>query len=149
MLFNKKKELKGKLIIDKEDFKAVSITFGEEPLLIGLGTPDKLKKEITGEISVKDASAEGSYKKEREFTWDYLYNPTVIPQLIPFERARDLASATTATVSGTEVVLGEFRGLKTSEDQKIWDDVLHGKIAENEVQKIKSLKKWGNEEEKS
>ena len=107
--FGKKKKIEGDIVVDNPDIKVVSVTFEGKPFVIGIGTTEERQVEGEGSLDVK--GGKGKYQSQKAVAWKMLYDPKVLPNMMPLENLKIFAASTVAVTSGDASVLsaGEFR----------------------------------------
>ena len=92
---NGKNLFEGSLIIDIPEIKVVEASFDKKLLLFALGTMPKRDAAVSGERN-------DEYKGDLE--WRIFYDPTVLPNFMPADKAKELMHGAVAMSSGSASV---------------------------------------------
>jgi hypothetical protein len=96
--------LESSLLIDAADMKVVQASYDNKPLFFAVGTP----RETENFSALEDGETETD--KARNLKWKIFYDTTILPQLMPPEKVKNLmlgivsASAKTTSVYDTDTV---------------------------------------------
>jgi hypothetical protein len=87
----------GSLIIDLPDIKVVEASFDKKILLFAVGTPEPRVTAVSDERSLEGIGDKDSL----EMKWKIFYDPTVLPDSIPVDKAMDFMAGAVAVSSGS------------------------------------------------
>lgn len=95
----RKNPFEGSLIIDNPDIKVVEAKYNKKPFLFAVGTSKQRELKISGKGNAEGMGAK--YQTQKDLDWQVLYNPKVLPEFIPIEKAKNLMAGTVAVTSGS------------------------------------------------
>jgi hypothetical protein len=88
--------LEASIIIDIADIKVVEASFNSKLLLFAVGTTQKSQRTLSNEGREEERES----KSEPDLEWKVFYDSTVLPQLMPFDKATSLMAGIVALSSG-------------------------------------------------
>lgn len=86
--------------IDNPDVKIVEARYKGKPFVVGVGTSERREVKGSGKVGLQEG-VKGEYESQKSLKWDVLFNPKALPDFIPIEKAKDLATSTVAVTGST------------------------------------------------
>lgn len=109
----KKKPIEGDMIIDNPDIKVAAVSHKGKPFVLGIGTTEE--RQVEGEAAVDiPVGGRGKYQTQKTLKWKILYDPKVLPDLMPLEDFKNFATSSVAVTTGSMDVFKatEFKKVK-------------------------------------